>query len=478
MQAHVRARLRGLSLGALVLGCCWSAEKPCTAQDPPRQDTRIERGLELFVHEWVAGDPLAGGGDGLGPVYNAVSCAVCHKLGGMGGAGPAENNVNVLSVVPPTRQIGGKRSGPLAPITARLSRAHPGLTPQNPSLVLHHFGPGAEYEELRIRLVGDEKPFNQAPAARQAVTLRAARGRIDSRPFVRRLSPVEGLSLTLSQRNTPALFGAGLIDTVVEADLEEIAADQRRRFTSVSGRIPRANQGGVGRFGWRGQTATLRDFVLGACANELGLTAPGHQQPSVPHDPDYWSYGLDLSHDQCDDLVAFVAALPAPRQVIPDDRRQAKMVEVGERYFDQIGCSDCHRRDVGAVEGIYSDLLLHDMGPPLDDPTPANPSSLSDPGTTGVVLGSYYGTQIPLLARVSDPVRREWRTPPLWGVRDSAPYMHDGRAPTLEDAIEQHGGEAKAAAVRYRKLTSGQRSRLLMFLNTLAAPELNEPSDL
>ena len=66
--------------------------------------------------------------------------------------------------------------------------------------------------------------------------------------------------------------------------------------------------------------------------------------------------------------------------------------------------------------------------------------------------------------------RREWRTPPLWGVRDSAPYLHDGRAPTLEKAIELHQGDATFAKSQFRALSSAQRFQLLQFLKSLAAP--------
>ncbi len=61
----------------------------------------------------------------------------------------------------------------------------------------------------------------------------------------------------------------------------------------------------------------------------------------------------------------------------------------------------------------------------------------------------------------------EWRTPPLWGVADSAPYLHDGRASTLDEAIRLHGGEAEATSERYRKLDGRDRRELLSFLQSL-----------
>src|SRR2546423_10384482 len=57
-----------------------------------------QAGEELFKHEWQPGDPLAAGGDGLGPVFNASSCVACHKQGGPGGSGGLESNVTTFTV--------------------------------------------------------------------------------------------------------------------------------------------------------------------------------------------------------------------------------------------------------------------------------------------------------------------------------------------------------------------------------------------
>ena len=65
---------------------------------------------------------------------------------------------------------------------------------------------------------------------------------------------------------------------------------------------------------------------------------------------------------------------------------------------------------------------------------------------------------------------REWRTPPLWGLRDSAPYLHDGRAAMVADAIALHGGEGMAAARAYERLSEKERGQVELFLQTLVAP--------
>ncbi|MHB1562363.1 MAG: di-heme oxidoredictase family protein, partial [Isosphaeraceae bacterium] len=61
---------------------------------------------------------------------------------------------------------------------------------------------------------------------------------------------------------------------------------------------------------------------------------------------------------------------------------------------------------------------------------------------------------------------------PLWGLRDSAPYLHDGRAATIDEAIRLHGGEASASAQRYRQLTEREQVLLHGFLLSLAAPHV------
>ena len=81
-------------------------------------------------------------------------------------------------------------------------------------------------------------------------------------------------------------------------------------------------------------------------------------------------------------------------------------------------------------------------------------------------IAAYYGST----NATGSASRLHWRTPPLWGVRDSAPYLHDGRAATLMEAIMLHGGEAAAVRLRFLSMPVEDRLALISFLNTLAAP--------
>ena len=104
------------------------------------------------------------------------------------------------------------------------------------------------------------------------------------------------------------------------------------------------------------------------------------------------------------------------------------------------------------MEGLYSDLLLHRMGLDLQGG------------------GFYYGSPVPTSVAASMPMADEWRTPPLWGVADSGPYLHDGRAGTLDEAIQLHGGQGSRAALAFGRLTPPQREQVVAFLKTLRAP--------
>src|SRR5262249_6460482 len=126
----------------------------------------------------------------------------------------------------------------------------------------------------------------------------------------------------ISQRNTPALFGDGLIDAVSD---EAIIAHQREhsdaarlvglngaRDGKVRGRVARLVDGRIGRFGWKGEFATLDDFVKAACANEIGLSNPGRPQATPLGSPGYEAKGVDLTDAQCDLMTDYIRALAAP----------------------------------------------------------------------------------------------------------------------------------------------------------------------
>jgi CxxC motif-containing protein (DUF1111 family) len=290
-------------------------------------------------------------------------------------------------------------------------------------------------------------------------------------------SRLDGVIVVPSERNTTPLFGAGLIEEISTSEIEAAATEQRLQseFPEIQGRACRLKDGQVGRFGWKGQMASLDDFVLNACAVELGLEVPGHGQAMDPLEPEAKAKGLDLTARECAALTAFVANLPAPIERTAASAQEKARIERGRAVFASTGCATCHRPALGAVTGIYSDLLLHNMGP-----------SLADSGAYGVNLPDSSeevqpgASTVPLAVRANLPAghrimvvgatRQEWRTPPLWGLRDSAPYLHDGRAATIEQAVALHGGEAQKTAQRFFALTPEERLQVMTFLKSLVAP--------
>jgi CxxC motif-containing protein (DUF1111 family) len=493
-----------------------------------RADSKSEKtdsvavGYEIFNREWIPNDPRSHGGDGLGPVYNATSCVACHGLGGPGGAGPSGMNVQLISAVGDeiTGEFGfrsnqisvGNRSDPRVPdltpiseradlvygiaylhlstgpaggrfrdglvfsangmtlkahefdlrlnlnrgdsvlscaagsITAKsftlkpdedaLRQIHAGLVAA-PSAVIHHDGVDPRYEAWRSRLMARIR----TSGVRSDRGLKIAGGRI-----------------LASQRNAPPLFGLGLIDDLPD---EVLVAAEKWESPQIRGRVSRMKSGRIGRFGWKAQTTDLREFVLGACAGELGLEVPGHPQAISPLAPDLKARAPDLTPEECDALVAYVKALPAPIRL---DDPDSPSIEAGRQAFEQIGCADCHRPSLGNIDGIYSDLLLHDMGPEL----------------TSVAMTLYYGptvqVDVPTSSSLADG--SEWRTPPLWGYRDSGPYLHDGRARNLHEVVKAHKGQALESAMKFSQLSEQRQLDIEQFLNSLAAPPPASPADL
>jgi len=206
--------------------------------------------------------------------------------------------------------------------------------------------------------------------------------------------------------NTTALFGAGWVDRISS---KTILANYRRlsvkkvtdelslKFKSVPTGRPRIlADGRVGKFGWKAQFATLKEFVAAACANEIGLGNPMMQQAKPLHLTVSPDVEPDLSRKQFKQLVAFVDTLPRPISKTPLNTKQALLIEHGKAVFTTVGCAICHTPDFGGVDGIYSDFMLHRI------------SARKGAGGGG---GGYGPPQSPdLVPPRSHPLPDEWRT--------------------------------------------------------------------
>ncbi len=183
--------------------------------------------------------------------------------------------------------------------------------------------------------------MNEVKAAVQA-NRAGMTGTINVGPFV----------VSRSQRNPTPLFGLGLIDAIPESAIVAMAAKQAKETPEIAGRAARVSDGRIGRLGWKGQTANSEDFVLNACAVEVGLEVPGHSQAMTPQAPRYKGPGLDLTKGECDSLVAYVRSLPRPVERATTSAVEAKYLAAGKEAFAKIGCASCHSAKLGEVEGL------------------------------------------------------------------------------------------------------------------------------
>lgn len=436
--------------------------------DAQQLDPRIELGMELFLRQWQQNDPQASG-DGLGPLHNEVSCLKCHFLRSPGGAGPLHTNIQLISAIPRLDDTGEAEEK----ARGQLARIHPsfalGENQARRSIVLHRHDTHDGYNEFRATLLG-RSPGN-LPILEQ--------GLVES--HLRVLVNAEGIAWLVSERNSPALFGAGLIDRLPDSVFTQMAAQQGQG--GIKGVVPRAVDGKIGRFGWRGQASSLESFVATAFAVELGLSnAFAQQEPSPLEQTPLQAPRQDVSRDQIRSVTTFLQALPQPQLEPATDVDIQRRVKRGRAAFNTAGCTACHVQNLGGIRNIYSDLLLHDMGASLADPVPgplgvepvepgsvAQPNAGSQNAPTG---GAYSGPSVDVFRPIDPAGLRLWRTPPLWGVRDSAPYLHDGRAGALRRAVVLHDGEGEAARNRFLGMGEERQTDLLLFLAHLRAPQL------
>lgn len=268
---------------------------------------------------------------------------------------------------------------------------------------------------------------------------------------------------TFSKFTPPANTGLGLLELVSDADILAMADPNDINGDGISGVLnwitlppfinPNSNaiiQNGkyIHRFGKKAAAYNLLHQTVNAYNQDIGITSTF--QPK-----DVYS-GLDIdpevSNQTIHNVVFYLQTLKAPIQRNQDD---AEVIR-GKNLFIQTGCESCHKQTL--ITGFstitplanklfhpYTDLLLHDMGPDLDD---------------GYTEGN---------AKTS-----EWRTPPLWGLGLSPSsqggqyfLLHDGRAKSIEEAILLHGGESQQTKERFQQLSVQDKNNLIKFLKSL-----------
>jgi len=391
-----RAVLRAtiLTLLAVVVAGCGSrrardaAEKPgaplAGLADAERQ--RFDAGYAIFTREFTPAE-------GLGPLFIERRCSNCHGLPTVGGTG-------VETVTKATR-----------------------------------FQPG------RCDVLDDEG----GPVIQNHATplLEAAGVRHESAPK---------RATAASTFMPPTLYGVGLVEAIPEEQILAFERAQGRDGADVAGRAARTADGRVTRFGRKAEFATLAELVEGAVGTEIGLTTPRNPteqtingRPLPPGtDP---VADPEVTQAMLDTLADYIRLLAPPARE-PATGASRDTLARGERLFDRIGCADCHvaRMTTGRNASpsldhrsvsLYSDLLLHDMGPALADVcTPTAPPSF-------------------------------WRTAPLMGIHLRTMYLHDGRARTIDAAILAHDGESRKSRDKYLRRDPAERNLLIRFVRSL-----------
>ncbi len=342
--------------------------------------------------------------DGLGPVYNAQSCAECHQ----------------------------------DPVT----------------------GGGSQISELRAGHLDLSGDFVEAPGG-SLINDRAIDARIQER-----VPESESIrTFRMSTNTLGAGFVEAIDSNTLIAIARNQAAQTGGRVAGQLIQVPVLEASGavrVGRFGWKNQQASLLSFSADAYLNEMGITSRlvAGENTSLGRpvtlfdtvaDPE------DAINNDIDQFAAFMRATKVPPRDAVLAATPAALA--GSMIFNQIGCNVCHIRSITtAAVGTtinggslivpaalgnkiihpFSDFLLHDIGT-----------------GDGIVQNGGPSTANKL------------RTMPLWGVRTRSRHMHDGRSVTFTDAILRHSGEASPTSLAFRSLSAFQRSNLIRFLESL-----------
>jgi CxxC motif-containing protein (DUF1111 family) len=326
---------------------------------------RFLDGLEAFLEE----EDVAGG---LGPVFNATSCAECHSSPAVGGD----------SAVIETR-----------------------------------FG------------THDKKQFDPLISGGGSLIQTDGIGPVGDCNFVGETVPPK--ATIVAGRKTTPVFGLGLIEAIPDSAIHQAAARQPQ---AIKGKVHMVKDAGQpsrpGRFGQKAQVATLEQVSADAFLNEMGITSPNFQMENCPNG-DCSLLRCDPVPDPEDDGSAVEAFADFMRLLAPPPRGPiTPEVTRGEQVFARIGCTGCHQptwtagpSPIAAISGKtfhpYSDFLLHDMG------------SLGDGIEQGQASGGEMRT-MPLWGLRTRPVLlHDGRTTSV----SDAILAHDGQGAAARDAF-------------------------------------------
>jgi di-heme oxidoreductase (putative peroxidase) len=240
-------------------------------------------------------------------------------------------------------------------------------------------------------------------------------------------------------------------------------------------------------FGWKGRESLLRRFAEGGLRVHFGMqTVPSVNKHCANPNPNTFGTGANCQDPDDDGVVeeivegqltslgVYLAVLEAPVEIPGADAQDQATIEAGRQLFTQVGCATCHHPSL--VLNKTSFVEPSDSGGPgfaLDltvDTHEPRPARTQD-GLEVVSYSDFKRHDMGASLADSKPFNQigaaQFMTTPLWGVADTAPYLHDGRAPTLKDAIIAHDGEGLAARNGFAALKPSEQAAVVRFLASL-----------
>lgn len=386
------------------------------------------------VHNVLVTSPADGG---LGPRFNSNSCASCHAYPAPGGSSPPSNPLYSVYTYDGASNTMPFFESPTGPIVEARFIDQPGTTTPD----------GTVHQNFVITGRSDATGCNIAqPDFNTANT--------------------EG---NLVLRQVLPTYGDGLIEIVRNVDIVNNMnsnLSQKSSFGITGHPNYSGNDGSIMRFGWKAQVRSTLLMSANQMNVEMGVTndvfpneidqTPGCVLNPVPETVTNFTPGILTEMFPGDySRTEYFTQWLAP----PVPAASTSSTRDGKTQFTNAGCVYCHttsfktpaasRPALGHITiNLYSDLLVHHMGPGLAD---------------GLAQGGAGPD--------------EFRTTPLWGIGQRLWFMHDGRTNNIVTAIEDHyslgnstypASEANASVTYFNNtLTSTQQQDLVNFLRSL-----------
>lgn len=236
-------------------------------------------------------------------------------------------------------------------------------------------------------------------------------------------------------------------------------------------------------FGWKGTSASLRQMVVSSLQQNLGIQADelveragrsGALGTGPRLDPDADGISHEATRGMVTALTAYLASVAPPIEEFGMDPVFLMSVGKGKRLFDRLGCAECHTPELPLQNTVISLGPTPDSQPQVDlAPLIAGSSQPDKPRKVQLYSDLRRHNMGDALSETRGYLgipRHQWMTPPLWGVAVTQPYLHDGRAGSLHEAILAHGGEAQTARDAYEKLSVEEGAAVRLFLISLTRP--------